>query len=54
MGIGEHDDKIVVRRMPMAKLGPLGISVGAGILLMHGEGREVFELWFGHIDERLW
>jgi hypothetical protein len=21
------------------------------MLLTHGEGREVFELWFGHIDE---
>jgi len=22
------------------------------MLLMHGEGREVLELWFGHIDEK--
>ena len=36
----------------MAKLGPLGIALGAGMLLMHGEGREVLELWFGHIDEK--
>jgi hypothetical protein len=33
MGTAAHDDKIVVRRMPMTKLGPLGIALGAGMLL---------------------
>jgi hypothetical protein len=34
----------------MAKVGLLGIVVGAGILLVHGEGRDAIHVWLGHID----
>lgn len=31
----------------------LSIVVGAGALLLHGEGREVLELWLGHTDRHV-
>jgi hypothetical protein len=30
-----------------------GIVLGAGMLLLHGEGREVLKFWLGHADRHV-
>lgn len=30
----------------------LGTVIGAGMLMLYGEGREVLDLWLGHADGR--